>query len=75
MGILETEINGSDWSSTKSSLLDDDDEYTYTPYAERPETYVVPVVFAIFFIVGILGNGTLIVIFIRHRAMRNIPNT
>ncbi|XP_065079645.1 neuropeptide CCHamide-2 receptor-like [Ochlerotatus camptorhynchus] len=47
----------------------------YEPYEERLETYVVPVVFAIIFIVGILGNGTLVIIFLRHRAMRNIPNT
>lgn len=47
----------------------------YTPYGQRPETYVVPLLFAIIFVVGVLGNGTLIVIFLRHRAMRNIPNT
>lgn len=47
----------------------------YEPYADRLETYIVPVVFAIIFIVGILGNGTLVIIFLRHRAMRNIPNT
>lgn len=50
-------------------------EDCYTPYSERPETYIVPVVFAIIFVVGVLGNGTLVVIFMRHRAMRNIPNT
>lgn len=50
-------------------------EDCYTPYADRPETYIVPVVFAIIFVVGVLGNGTLVVIFMRHRAMRNIPNT
>ncbi|KAB0792972.1 hypothetical protein PPYR_12592 [Photinus pyralis] len=52
-----------------------DPENTYTPYPERPETYIVPVVFFIIFIVGVLGNGTLVVIFLRHRAMRNVPNT
>uniref|UniRef100_A0A182MPE2 G-protein coupled receptors family 1 profile domain-containing protein n=1 Tax=Anopheles culicifacies TaxID=139723 RepID=A0A182MPE2_9DIPT len=51
-------------------LVDD-----YVPYEQRPETYIVPVVFALIFIVGIVGNGTLVVIFLRHRAMRNIPNT
>lgn len=54
---------------------DVDDDVEYTPYSERPETYIVPVVFAIIFIVGVLGNGTLVVIFLRHRAMRNVPNT
>lgn len=47
----------------------------YTPYSERPETYIIPIVFAIIFVVGVLGNGTLVITFMRHRAMRNIPNT
>lgn len=59
--------------------LDADDECNngscYTPYSERPETYVVPVIFALIFTVGVVGNGTLVVIFMRHRALRNIPNT
>lgn len=54
---------------------DDPDCYTYTPYTQRPETYIVPVLFAIIFFVGVVGNGTLIIIFLRHRSMRNIPNT
>lgn len=52
-----------------------DPENSYTPYEERPETYIVPVVFFIIFVVGVLGNGTLVIIFLRHRAMRNVPNT
>lgn len=47
----------------------------YEPYNERPETYIVPFIFSIIFVVGVVGNGTLIVIFLRHRSMRNIPNT
>lgn len=64
-------------STTLVSLECDTDESTecYTPYAERPETYIVPVLFAIIFVVGVLGNGTLVIIFLRHRAMRNVPNT
>ncbi|KAJ8894693.1 hypothetical protein PR048_007358 [Dryococelus australis] len=49
--------------------------YEYSPYTERPETYIVPIVFAVIFIVGFLGNGTLVFIFIKHRNMRNVPNT
>nr|CAI5821622.1 unnamed protein product [Callosobruchus analis] len=48
---------------------------TYIPYVERPETYIVPVLFFLIVIVGVLGNGTLVVIFVRHRNMRNVPNT
>lgn len=53
----------------------EDPEGTYTPYSQRPETYIVPVLFFIIFVVGVLGNGTLVVIFLRHRAMRSVPNT
>lgn len=47
----------------------------YVPYNQRIETYVVPVVFFIIFVVGCIGNGTLVVIFLKHRTMRNVPNT
>lgn len=47
----------------------------YIPYGERPETYFVPVLFFLIFVIGVLGNGTLVVIFLRHRTMRNVPNT
>lgn len=29
----------------------------YTPYGERPETYIVPALFGVIFLVGITGNG------------------
>ncbi|XP_046407034.1 neuropeptide CCHamide-1 receptor-like [Ischnura elegans] len=47
----------------------------YVPYGQRPETYIVPILFALIFVVGVLGNGTLVLIFVRNRNMRNIPNT
>lgn len=50
-------------------------EIPYQDYEFRFETYLVPVIFGIIFIVGVLGNGTLVVVFLRHRAMRNVPNT
>ncbi|GLV34745.1 CCHamide-1 receptor [Carabus blaptoides fortunei] len=56
-----------------STVYPNGTSYTYE-YSERIETYLVPVVFFIIFIVGVLGNGTLIIIFVRHRAMRNVPN-
>jgi hypothetical protein len=60
-----------------NSSLDPDFNDTslgYIPYSMRPETYIVPVLFAIIFIIGVMGNGTLIGIFIKHRTMRNVPN-
>ena len=60
-------------------VLDDveilENEVGYIPYDMRPETYIVPVLFALIFVVGVLGNGTLVLIFIRNRNMRNVPNT
>ena len=38
------------------------------------EAYAVPVVFALFFFLGVIGNGTLILIVLRNREMRNTPN-
>ncbi|XP_023937234.1 neuropeptide CCHamide-2 receptor-like [Bicyclus anynana] len=54
---------------------DNSSEGGYTPYSDRIETYLVPVIFAIIFIVGVLGNGTLVIVYVRHRGMRNAPNT
>lgn len=45
------------------------------PYDQRPETYFVPVLFFLIFVTGMIGNGTLVVIFLRHKNMRNVPNT
>lgn len=61
----------SPWGGNGSlyGLGDDDD------YATRPETYFVPVVFGCIFLAGVLGNGTLICMFVSDRKMRNEPNT
>jgi hypothetical protein len=73
-----SDYNCSCWNS---SILDLDEaevlesDVGYVPYNKRPETYIVPVLFALIFVVGVLGNGTLVLIFIRHRNMRNVPNT
>ncbi|XP_042891667.1 neuropeptide CCHamide-1 receptor-like [Penaeus japonicus] len=48
---------------------------SYVPYYQRPETYIVPILFAIIFIVGVIGNGCLIVIFVKNKTLRNVPNT
>ncbi|XP_045477761.1 neuropeptide CCHamide-1 receptor-like [Harmonia axyridis] len=45
------------------------------PLGDRPETYFVPILFFVIFVVGTLGNGTLVWIFMKHRTMRNVPNT
>lgn len=47
-----------------------DDEEEYTPYDQRPETYLVPCVFAIIFVTGVVGNGALIFMFLKHPKLR-----
>lgn len=60
-----------------STLLDNltATEVPYVQYEDRLETYIIPTIFALIFIIGVLGNGCLILIFFRHRTMRNVPNT
>jgi gastrin-releasing peptide receptor len=67
--VIYSDINSTNITSENNSLID------YIPYSQRPETYLVPFLFAIIFIVGVLGNGTIIIIYIKHQSMRNIPNT
>lgn len=71
-------VNFSDMVLSIDNQLDDNGTINlteYVPYEERLETYLVPAVFAIVFIVGLLGNGTLIFIFMMHKTMRTVPNT
>ncbi|KAL1497342.1 hypothetical protein ABEB36_008324 [Hypothenemus hampei] len=63
-------MNSSDFSKNSSHNITD-----YYPYDQRPETYFVPVLFFLIFVVGCVGNGTLVIIFLRHKKMRNVPNT
>lgn len=82
--ISDTHTSIVDWMrSTSNIIIENDTIYStqkndsiyYEDYMYRPETYLVPIMFGIIFIVGVVGNGTLIIVFIRHRAMRNVPNT
>lgn len=47
----------------------------YEPYEKRLSTYIMPTVFTLIFLIGVVGNGCLILIFFRHKSMRNTPNT
>lgn len=64
-----------DTNVTLSSCDSCDNGDSLIPYNVRPETYVVPVIFFLIFVIGVLGNGTLVLIFIRNKHMRNVPNT
>ncbi|XP_074040972.1 neuropeptide CCHamide-2 receptor [Leptinotarsa decemlineata] len=63
-------MNGTSGNSSSVKWATD-----YVQYEERLETYIVPVLFLMIFLIGVLGNGSLVLIFIRHRALRNVPNT
>jgi len=70
--ILNTfeKLNTSNISSEKYDL-----DFEYIPLNQRPETYIVPIVFSLILIVGVVGNGILILILLCNSNMRNIPNT
>ncbi|XP_064091247.1 neuropeptide CCHamide-1 receptor-like [Macrobrachium nipponense] len=55
-----------------SNLTGNDTEYL--PYNLRPETYLVPVLFAIIFLTGVIGNGALIFMFLKHPKLWSAPN-
>jgi hypothetical protein len=38
------------------------------------EQYIVPVVFGLIFLLGVIGNGSLMFIIFRYKSMRNLPN-
>lgn len=50
------------------------DELSYIPLGKRLETYLAPPVFTLIFGIGLIGNGTLMLIFLRNKAMRSVPN-
>ncbi|XP_075679651.1 neuropeptide CCHamide-1 receptor-like isoform X2 [Dermatophagoides pteronyssinus] len=68
-------------NETLSSLLlsssiqnNDSDHNGYIPYESRPETYIVPIIFLFIFVIGTIGNGTVIYIFYQHKSMRTVAN-
>lgn len=66
-------LNATSFPNMEGSDNDEDD--SYVPYDQRPETYIVPVVFLLILVVGVTGNGILVLTLLRHASMRNVPNT
>lgn len=64
-----------DTNTTVATTPINTEEVSYKGYVYRPETYIVPIIFGIIFLAGLMGNGMLIAVFVKHRAMRNVPNT
>lgn len=66
-------INSTITPNTSSTLCESTSNYI--PYNKRPETYIVPLIFGLIFVIGFIGNGLILIIFLRHKSMRTIPNT
>lgn len=64
-----------DTNATVATTPINEEEVSFVDYVYRPETYIVPIIFGIIFLAGLMGNGMLIAVFVKHRAMRNVPNT
>lgn len=75
-GIASTASIGSVYGVIDQTMSKDDEEEEedYTPYGDRPETYIVPVVFLLILLIGLTGNGVLALTILRHSNMRNVPN-
>ena len=43
-------------------------------FEDLPQATAVPIVFAIIFLVGVIGNSTLVYTVLRNKSMRNTPN-
>ncbi|XP_002731022.1 neuromedin-B receptor-like [Saccoglossus kowalevskii] len=76
-------LNTNNWNcetvlcSTGSLLPDDlgpNATDSYTGQHLGPEAIIIPTIFALIFIVGVIGNGTLVRIVIMDPSMRSVPN-
>lgn len=63
-----------EWAVNASQQANQSSEGSYVPYESRPETYIVPIIFFFIFVVGVIGNGTVIYIFYQHKSMRTVAN-
>ena len=54
--------------------MDNGTTHMISRFTGDPAGYAVPVIFALIFFVGIVGNGTLIFTVSKNKAMRNTPN-
>ncbi|GFS11032.1 neuromedin-B receptor [Elysia marginata] len=69
-----TAEKGGNASVAQANQLMNKSVYDRWALTEDNNPYVPPVVFIIIFIVGLIGNGTLIVSVLANKVMRNVPN-
>ena len=79
MMLLSEISNDSTLVTTHYQRLNQDGEFEgqsddYIPYDQRLEPYIVPVLFGFIFLLGVIGNGSLIFILCCKKSMRNLPN-
>lgn len=76
-GDMETSVILTTVPNESMAVIDNsqEDSNGYIDYSDRLETYIVPFVFGLIFLVGVVGNGCLIYILCRHKTMRSVPNT
>ncbi|XP_024889779.1 neuropeptide CCHamide-1 receptor-like [Temnothorax curvispinosus] len=72
LALITNYTEASDFANTTKDISE---EEKYIPFSERPETYFVPIIFFFILIIGLTGNGVLALTILRHRNMRNVPNT
>ncbi|TGZ53180.1 Neuromedin-B receptor [Temnothorax longispinosus] len=72
LALITNYTEASDFANTTKNISE---EEKYIPFSERPETYFVPIIFFFILIIGLTGNGVLALTILRHRNMRNVPNT
>ncbi|KAK6169084.1 hypothetical protein SNE40_020205 [Patella caerulea] len=65
-------------NSTNDVIMEDNltEDNVLNPFviSTEPEAIAVPIVFGMIFLVGIIGNGTLIYTVLFNKVMRNVPN-
>lgn len=68
LSLMEEMVALANDSITSTSSITNDS--SYTPYTQRPETYIVPVVFLFIFVSGVIGNVTLICVLVREELIK-----
>ncbi|XP_060823835.1 neuropeptide CCHamide-2 receptor-like [Bombus pascuorum] len=57
-----------------NATISNKEDNNYVPYDQRPETYIVPVIFLLILVVGVIGNGIMVFTLLSDASMRNVPN-
>lgn len=75
-------ILAKDGNSSENGFANNTEEHHYDDFLDREQVeqatriiqIVIPTLFAVIYVVGLIGNGTLIYIVAKNKHMRNVPN-